>query len=209
MRSDAERNRERILAAARRLYAREGLDVSMARVAREAGVGVATLHRRFPCRDELINTVFAGRMNAYAEAVASAAAEDDPWSGFTGFLEEICTMQAADRGFADVMTMTFPTAKELESVRAEAYHGMVGLIERAKDAGQLRSDFVPEDVVVLLMANAGVIAATGEAAPGAWRRLVGYMCQAFATPVEAPLPEAPSPTSLYRAMLRFHKPSAD
>ncbi|KKD09194.1 TetR/AcrR family transcriptional regulator [Streptomyces sp. WM6386] len=205
LRADAERNRDRILAAARRLYATEGLGASMASVAREAGVGKATLGRRFATREELINAVFADRMDAYADAVAAALADPDPWRGFTGYLHTVCAMQAADRGFADVLTMTFPTAKALEARRAEAYDRLLELITRAKNTGHLREDFTHQDVVILLMANAGVIAATGDAAPDTWRRLVGHMLRSYAAPDAPipPLPEAPKPTALYRAMVRL------
>src|SRR3954451_15681544 len=99
LRADAERNRDKILAAARRLYATEGLGVSMAAVAREAGVGKATLSRRFPTPEDLINAVFADRMDGYAAAVEAALADPDPWHGFTGYVHTVCAMQAADRGF--------------------------------------------------------------------------------------------------------------
>ncbi|MET9461745.1 helix-turn-helix domain-containing protein [Streptomyces canus] len=205
LRADAERNRDRILAAARRLFATEGLGVSMASVAREAGVGKATLGRRFATREELINAVFADRMDAYAAAVAEALADPDPWHGFTGYIHAVCAMQAGDRGFADVLTMSFPAAKALEARRTESYNGFLELIARAKNSGHLREDFVPEDLVILQMANAGVIAATGDAAPDTWRRLVGHMLRSYAAP-GAPipaLPEAPAPTALYRAMVRL------
>ncbi|KKD03149.1 TetR/AcrR family transcriptional regulator [Streptomyces sp. WM6386] len=205
LRADAERNRDRILAAARRLYATEGLGVSMASVAREAGVGKATLGRRFATREELINAVFADRMDAYADAVAEALGDPDPWRGFTGYLHAVCAMQAADRGFADVLTMTFPTAKALEARRAESYNAFLELITRAKNTGHLREDFTHQDVVILQMANAGVIAATGDAAPDTWRRLVGHMLRSYAAPGAPipPLPEAPAPRALYRAMVRL------
>lgn len=204
LRADAERNRDRILAAARRLYATEGLNVSMASLAREAGVGKATLARRFATRDELVTAVFADRMDAYAGAVERALADPDPWHGFTGYIEAVCGMQAADRGFADVLTMTFPAAKALEARRDEAYNGYVELVTRAKATGRLREDFSPEDLVILLMANAGVVAATGDAAPNAWRRLVAHMLRSYGTPDAdlPPLPEPPAPTALYRAMVR-------
>lgn len=209
LRADAERNRDRIMAAARRLYAAEGLGVSMASVAREAGVGKATLSRRFATREELVNAVFADRMDAYAAAITEALAEPDSWRGFTRYIETVCAMQAADRGFADVLTMTFPAAKALEARRAEAYDGFVELITRARATGCLRPDFTPQDLVILLMANAGVIAATGDAAPDTWRRLVGHMLRAYAAPgADIPsLPEEPAPTALYRAMIRLARPA--
>ncbi|MEV4115114.1 TetR/AcrR family transcriptional regulator, partial [Nonomuraea sp. NPDC049695] len=173
LRADAERNRDRILAAARRVYAAEGLGASMASVAREAGVGKATLSRRFATREDLITAVFTDRMDAYAAAVTRALADSDPWYGFTRYIQAVCAMQAADRGFADVLTMTFPAAKALEARRAEAYNGFVELIARAKAAGCLRDDFTSQDLVILLMANAGVVAATGDDAPRPRRPPVG------------------------------------
>jgi AcrR family transcriptional regulator len=202
LRADAERNRDRIVQAARRRFATDGLGVSMASVAREAGVGKATLSRHFATREDLINAVFADRMDHYLALTAQALADPDPWHAFIHYVTSVCAMQAADRGFATVLSMTFPTAEGLEARRAEAYRGFLELIARAKATGHLRADFASEDLVVLLMANAGVIAATADAAPDSWRRLVGQMLRAFATP-GAPLPampEAPSPAALYRAM---------
>ncbi|WP_435226609.1 TetR/AcrR family transcriptional regulator [Streptomyces sp. Tue6028] len=208
LRADAERNRDRVLAAARHLYATEGLGVSMASVAREAGVGKATLSRRFATREELINAVFADRMDAYANAVTEALADPDPWHGFTGYITAVCAMQAADRGFADVLTMTFPAAKALEKRRADAYNAFTDLITRARATGYLREDFDDRDMPILLMANAGVINATGNAAPDTWRRLVAHMLRSFATPDAPlpPLPSAPAPAALYRAMVRITRP---
>src|SRR5450756_2269116 len=84
-------------------------------------------------------------------------------------------MQAEDHGFTEVLTLTFPTAKSFEAKRSEAYRGFTELIARAKGDGRLRPDFSPEDLVLLLMANAGVVAATAGTAPDAWRRLVAYL----------------------------------
>ncbi|MGP4112756.1 TetR/AcrR family transcriptional regulator [Streptomyces sp. 4N509B] len=205
LRADAERNRDRILAAARHLFATEGLGVSLSAVARAAGVGKATLARRFPTRDDLVNAVFADRMDAYAAAVTTALDDPDPWHGFTGYVHAICAMQAADRGFADVLTMTFPAARALEARRAEAYNGAVELIARAKATGHLREDFTDRDLPLLLMANAGVVNATGDAAPDAWRRLVAHLIRSYAAPGAPipPLPDAPPPAALHRAMVRL------
>jgi hypothetical protein len=105
--------------------------------------------------------------------------------------------------------MTFPAAKALEARRTEAYNDFIELIGRAQATGCLRDDFTSQDLVVLLMANAGVVAATGDAAPDAWRRLVGQMLRAYATPGTEipPLPPAPARRALYRAMIRLTRPT--
>ncbi|MCI2956683.1 TetR/AcrR family transcriptional regulator [Agromyces atrinae] len=211
LRADAERNRDRILAAARRLYAQHGLAVSMAAVAREAGVGKATLARRFASSGELIAAVFADRMHAYVDATDVALADPDPWRGFTRYVETICAMQAADRGFADVLTTSFPGAADLDALRQRSFAGFLELIRAAKATGCLRADFESEDLFVALVANAGVVAATADVTDAAWRRLVGLLLRAFATE-GAPLPAfpaAPSSIDLEKAMARRREANVD
>jgi AcrR family transcriptional regulator len=205
LRRDAERNRARIVAAARRVFAEHGLDAPMTEIARCAGVGIATLYRRFPTREDLITCAFAEKMAGYAEAVETALADPDPWHGFCAYIEQVCGMQAADRGFTHVLTLTFPTAPAFEAERARALRGFTELMARAKDAGRLRHDFSHQDLVLLLMANAGVVAATGDDAPDAWRRFTAYMIQAFAACDAGALPPAPEAAALYRAMLRLQQ----
>lgn len=202
LRVDAERNRQRVVAAAREIFAEQGLDAPMEDIARRAGVGVGTLYRRYPTRADLIAAAFEHKMTAYAEAARDALADPDPWRGFCGYLERICGMQAGDRGFTTVLTMTFPTAKQFEADRDRAFADLTTLVERAKAAGKLRADFVTEDMPMFLMANAGVLTATADAAPDTWRRLVGYLVQACATPAAQPLPDPPAPRQMYKAMLR-------
>lgn len=208
LRADAERNRERILAAARQAFAERGLDVPMDEVARRAGVGVATLYRRFPTRSDLISGSFQPKMDAYADAVEHALAEPDPWVAFSSYVERVCAMQAEDRGFTNVLTMTFPSHAAFVASRDRSHAALVQLIARAKAAGRLRADFVPEDLVMVLMANAGVVSATGDAAPDTWRRLVSYLLQAFAVTDADPLPAAPTPTQMYRALVRSRRPES-
>ncbi|MFD7608111.1 TetR/AcrR family transcriptional regulator [Streptomyces mirabilis] len=202
LRSDAERNRGRIIAAARKVFARDGLNASMASVARETGVGIATMFRHFPTKEELVAAVFADRMDAYADAVATALADPDPWNGFAGYIETACAMQAADYGFADVLTTTFPSAEAMEGRRNEALEGMLQLSARAKAAGRLREDFDSTDIALLLMANAGVVNVTGGAAPDAWRRFVALFIQSLEAPARGPLPAPPDHDALHQAMLR-------
>lgn len=206
LRVDAERNRDRILTAARSLFSEFGLDVPMSTIAREAGVGKATLARRFPSKELLVAEVFADQMRRYASATDAALelAEKDPWAGFSGYVTEVCRMQAADRGFADVLTVAMPASADLEHLRAQSYQGFLRLISLGKHAGVLRDDFVSEDLVVLLMANAGVVRLTSVAATGSWKRLVGQFLRAVATPQATlgPLPPAPTSDELYQAMGR-------
>lgn len=204
LRADAERNRERILYAAQAAFAERGLDVSTNEIARRAGVGVATLFRRFPTRGELISATFADKMAAYRAAIEEALADPDAWRGFCGYIERICQMQADDRGFADVLTMTFPSAKALQVERDSSALALAELLERAKATGRLRPDFVHQDVPLVLMANAGIITATRDAAPDAWRRLAAYLLQAFAASAAQPLPDPPTTTQMVRAMRRVH-----
>jgi len=211
LRADAERNRERVVEAAREVFAEKGLDASTNEIARRAGVGVATLFRRFPTRDDLVAATFADKMHAYADAIDAALADPDPWQGFCGYIERVCQMQAADRGFADVLTMTFPTAAALEEERNRSARSLARLLRNAKAAGGLRKDFAHQDVPLILMANAGVVTATRDAAPDAWRRLVGYLIQSFAADGAGALPAPPTPAQMYRALMRLptsgHRPT--
>ena len=203
LRADAERNRERVVEAACEVFAEQGLQASTNEIARRAGVGIATLLRRFPSREDLIAATFSEKIRQYAEALDEALADPDPWHGFCVYIERVCQMQADDRGFADVLTRTFPATKGLEKERRRSLKSLAELIERAKNDGRLRDDFVPQDVPLILMANAGVVTATRDAAPEAWRRLVGYLIQSFATEAAEPLPDPPTHRQMHRVLIRL------
>lgn len=96
----------------------------------------------------------------------------------------------------------------MERRRDEAYEGMAELIGRAKATGRLREDFDSSDLVLLHMANAGVVNATGAAAPDTWRRVVALFIQSFEAPARGALPASTGHDALYRAMLRAG-PAAD
>ena len=145
------------------MFAEQGLDVPLTEIARRADVGIATLYRRFPTRDDLIKAVFADQMDAYAPAAETALEAEDPWVGFCDYVGAICEMQAQDAGFADVSTLAPDGA--FPGQRSRAHRAVVRLIRRAQDAGPARSDFVHQDVVMVLMANAGLVRATSGTAP--------------------------------------------
>jgi AcrR family transcriptional regulator len=202
LRRDAARNRDKLIDAAQSVFAERGLDVSLDVVADRACVGIATLYRRFPTRDALIAAAFEDRMAEYVRVAEKALDHPDPWAGFTGFVEHICEMQAADRGVGDVFTRSLPAAPVLEEVRERGYAVVVRLVERAKLSGRLRADFSPEDLPLLLMANAGVVEGTGDGAPSASRRFVGLMLEACRADGAGVIPPPVDPVDMYRALRR-------
>jgi AcrR family transcriptional regulator len=169
LRADAERNRAALLHAAREIFGEHGLDASLDEIARRAGVGNATLYRRFPSRRDLIAEVFAGQMNEWVDLAGQSLADPDPWHGFLTYVTRICEMQATDRGLSDLLVSTsFDDDERLARLRASAQRGAVDVIERAQRAGVLRTDFTRLDIRMLMMANAGVAARSPD--PEGWRR---------------------------------------
>lgn len=203
LRVDAARNRGRIVQAAQDAFAESGLDVPLEDVAARAGVGIGTLYRRFPVREDLIGACFERRVAEYVQAAEEALEAPDGWTGFRTYLERICAMQAGDRGLKDVLTRTFPNATGLEATRARGYALLMRLIERAQAEGSLRRDLVAEDHLLVLMGNAGVVQGAGEAAPDASRRYVGLMLDGLRSESATPLPPPPTRRQMLRAMLRL------
>jgi AcrR family transcriptional regulator len=203
LRADAARNRAAIVAVARDVFAEQGLEAPLEAIAARAGVGIATLYRRFPTREKLVAAALIGKVAEYAEAAEQALAVADPWDGFAGFVLRICELQAGDRGLSDLLSMTLSADEQVEQLRQAANGRVVKLIERAKAAGRLRQDFAGEDLVLLLIATASVMHVTRADAPGAWRRFVSLMLDAFRCQDASELPEPPSAAQMTRAMLRL------
>jgi AcrR family transcriptional regulator len=200
LRADAQLNRDRILSAAAELFADRGLGVPLEEIARRAGVGVATLYRRFPTRADLAAAAFERSMSKYTEAVDRALTNPSAGDGFRGLIFDLCELQARDAGLRDLLTTSFPARSTIEKRTAEAIGKLKELIGRAQAEGSIRADLVVADVVVLLLANSGVLAATGEAAPDAWRRFAALMADAFRAETGATLPEPPGEQQLRRSV---------
>ncbi|GIH22681.1 TetR family transcriptional regulator [Acrocarpospora phusangensis] len=195
LRADARHNRDRILEAAREAFTTQGIDVPLTTIARRAGVGAATLYRRFPNRAALVTEAFAEQL-AVCVAVLDEALEDpDPWHGFCSVIEKLCTMQATDRGFTDAFLSQFPDAFDYDRERVRAENSLAQLVRRAKDAGRLRPDFHPSDLVLLLLANSGIVGESKQVSLAASRRLVAYFLQSFQAGHTEPLPP-PAPLGL-------------
>lgn len=200
LRADAKLNRDRILAAAAELFAERGLSVPLEEIAGRAGVGVATLYRRFPTRADLAAAAFERNISRYTEAVDRALANPSAWAGFRALVFELCELQAGDAGLRDLLTTAFPATSAVEQRTNETVEKLRELIRRAQADGSLRPDAVAGDVVVMLMANAGVLKTTGTAAPDAWRRFAALMVDAFGARPEVPLPAPPPEQELRRSV---------
>lgn len=195
VRSDARDNRARILDAARLVFAEEGLSAPMREVARQADVGPATLYRHFPTKQALIVETFAEQRGGCRAAVRDALADPDPWHGFRGLVERICELHAHNRGFADAFMTAFPEAMDFAADRERTLRAVAELARRAQETGRLRSDFVVDDLVLMLMAHQGIRNTPRAARLAASRRYAAYVMEAFhATPDRGaltPLPPAP------------------
>lgn len=200
LRADAARNRSQLIEEARLLFAERGLDVPLDEIARRAGVGNATLYRRFPTRCHLVAAVFADALREIVGAAEKAlAGPEDAWDAFTAYLTFLCETQAANRGIADLLTSAVSGSPDLERLRGQAFDGLARLIDRAKASGGLRPDFRHEDVVLILMANAGLIERTAPA-PEAPRRHLGYVLDGLRAPARSPAAPPPARDQVIESM---------
>lgn len=202
LRADAARNRRVIVETARELYGQRGLDAPFDEIAKIAGVGNATLYRHFPSRCALVAAVFADTLRRIVDAAAWALDNPDPWDGFAEHVRFLCQLQATDCGLADLLTTEVTGAPELEELRTRAYQDSVHIADRARASGALRADFVPEDLVLLLMANAGLVHRTADAAPNAWNRFIDLALDGLRTAAATPAAPSPGRAAMHRAMTR-------
>lgn len=181
LRRDAERNRLLILSAAKTVFAQRGLEASLDEVAREAGLGVGTVYRRFPNRDALIDALFADGLDAVARVIDEALAMPRAWDGLCHFVYSALEMQSQDKGLRDVMFSRRAPEREHELMRQRLKPPLDALVQRAKDEGDLRADLTSTDVAVLELAALGAVEFTAGAAPDVWRRHVAIMLDGMRT----------------------------
>lgn len=191
LRSDAQRNRGLLVAAARELFAERGTDVAMADIARHAGVSNGTLYNRFPTREDLIEAVFSDRLGAMVEIARWAQADADPWHGFTVYLTEVCGLQAADRGFNEVAARGLPASPATQRLQEELRAAITELLDRAKREGALRDDFALADLGFVIWGISRTVEMTAGFAPRLWRRHLAFLLDGFRASAAHPLPEPP------------------
>jgi AcrR family transcriptional regulator len=193
LRSDAQRNRERLLNAARELFAWRGADVPLETIAQRAGVSIGTLYNRFPTRQRLIEAVFIDRLEQIVSLARAALADQDPWRGFADCLTAVCELQAADRGFNEVAARGLAQSSEVERLHRAGRVAMTDLVQRAQQAGVLRGDVTVEDLAFVVWGISRTVQMTGDTAPRLWRRHLGLLLDGFRAEGARPLPEPPRP----------------
>jgi AcrR family transcriptional regulator len=176
LRADARRNRERVLTAARAVFAEQGHDAQMDDVAKRAEVGVGTVYRHFPTKEALIDAIALDafeRLNAFAHEQA-ARTDADPWEALEATLWAGAEILAGDRAVAEVMAeMTGPLNLD-ETLQQEATATLRTLVERAQGAGALRSDVIVDDIV-MVMCGVGTATRKPHMCENAWRRHVAIL----------------------------------
>jgi AcrR family transcriptional regulator len=204
LRRDASRNRERILEAARELFAERGLEVTMDEIARHAGVGVGTVYRRFRRREEIIEALFEQRMEDYLALAERCLADPDPWHGLVDFFEQGLTMQAADRGLKELLVGHGHASESGARVRARVLALAERLIARARQAGVLRPDIGAHDLPIVSLMLGQVIDFSHAVAPELWRRYLALLLDGMRHE-GSPLPLAPlEPAQLDAAIATLH-----
>jgi len=175
LRADARRNREAVLAAARERFSAEGLHCQMEDIARCAGVGVGTVYRHFPNKNDLVAALVADRFQRLAERAEAALAEEDPWQAFCDLIRHSAAVQMRDRALSEFMASQPDLGQE-----AAVASGLADLTEqlmtKAQRGGGMRKDAVIEDVPTLICGLCAITAGAAGSMPELnWERYVEIM----------------------------------
>jgi AcrR family transcriptional regulator len=191
LRADARRNRLAVIGAAKRLFADQGLDVQMPDVARDANVGVGTVYRHFPTKDDLIAALVAERFERLAQKAHEALQAEDAWEGMSDFIRFSAQIQADDRGLCEVMGSR-PEVMDAAAGAAGLPELCELLVKRAQRSGQLRRDLTWEDVPMIACGLGRITQATVGPASGRWPRLVEIILDGLRAPGNGRLPRCPT-----------------
>jgi AcrR family transcriptional regulator len=170
LRSDAERNRQRILRAAGEVFAERGLGATMDEIAARAGVGVGTVYRRYPEKELLIDALFEERIEELARVGERALAAEDPWQGVVSYLEAALAQQAANRGLRDLLLSSTYGHDRVARARERLAPITAQLLQRAQKDGELRPDLAANDVPLLYLMLGAIVDYTRDVEPAIWRR---------------------------------------
>jgi AcrR family transcriptional regulator len=208
LRRDAERNRQRILEAASEVFTEQGLEVSLDEVARQAGVGVGTVYRRFRTKEELVEALFEDRVDAIADLAERAAEEPDPWTGLTSFMEQMAEMLAGDLGLRQMLMFATYGQDRVAYARQRNSPLVERLLKRAQAAGQVRPDLMLTDIPFLVFVLTEAAQIARPARPDLWRRYLALFLDGMRPAREdlTPLPVPALPPHELEEAMRQHAP---
>jgi len=153
LRADARRNRERIVEAARDLFARCGDEAQMDDIAAKACVGIGTVYRHFPTKQDLIGEVIRTKFERHLETARAWAERASGWEAFEGFLREVFTEMEADSSQQRLMWLADERAMaRIEPTRRELVKVVGAMLDRARADGRLRPDFSVDDIPTIMCA---------------------------------------------------------
>jgi AcrR family transcriptional regulator len=152
-RADARRNFDALLAAAREVFAEQGTDASLEEIARRAGVGIATLYRNFPTRQDLFDAVYRGEVDELCGATRNLA-DLPPWEAFAAWVDRFAGYVATKMAIKEGLDKDSTTLRDCRAVLVGASEP---LFRRAQEAGEIRADAQFDDVLRMLT---GVTAGT-------------------------------------------------
>jgi AcrR family transcriptional regulator len=188
LRADARRNREAVIAAAKKLFADQGLEAQMPDIAKAAKVGVGTVYRHFPTKDDLIAALAVERFERLAEKVREGLEADDPWDGLCEFIRFAARLQADDRGLCEVMGSR-PEVMNASAFAVGLDKLMQELVVRAQRSGDLRKDLDWEDIPMIACSMGSVTQAQMGPGLGRWPRLVEIIIDGLRAPCSSKLPK--------------------
>lgn len=173
LRADAVRNRERILEAARKLMTRQGADTEMADIAREAGVGVGTLYRRFPDKQALVTELVREKFIWLRGLMEEALARDElsARERLDHYIRSACTIQGTDRGLYEALNTAVAAHAPIARETPGLIPSLDQLVREAREEGSVRADLTWEDVVMCTCAL-GHVVQIEEDLPGTAERLL-------------------------------------
>ncbi len=181
LRADAARNQQRIVEAARQLFADHGLEITLDDVAERAGVGVGTVYRRFANKKELISEVFHQHLDEFAETAEECAGHPDPWQGLVQFFEYACRHMATNRGFSAVMLEYEDDLEQFARVRDRIKPTVASIIDRAREAGLLQPDVVASDFFAMIHMVDGLAEFARPVNDQVWRRYMALILNGVRT----------------------------
>ncbi len=193
LRRDAARNRDRILEAAGELFAVRGLGATLNDIAHYAGLGVGTVYRHFPDKDELIETLFETRVEEIVKVAESGLADPDPWHGLVSSLERMLEIQAADRGLRELVQESPAVLEHVVHARSRLMPLATELLNRAQAAGAIRPDVDVSDLVITQVMLSAVVDAARDVDPVLWRRYLLLMLRGMATDPDRVTPASVEP----------------